>query len=319
MKIYYSPYFLKPKSSLSAKAGWGERLGTLLKIEWSPDLVGYADLHPHTELGDLDLKDQLYHLKNNLPTPLVNRSLHWALIDAHARKNQQDLFKDLILPKTHKIVTDLSLVETLDWENWKTKGYTHVKIKMGRDLSLETSKLKEFYDQADGIQWRLDFNESLSELEFQTWWADVSPWLGTKIDFIEDPTTYDGESWGASAAPLALDRALNLENLKSFGGAVVIFKPAISDTHWLNNIQRRVVFSNYMDHPFGEVTAIFSAAQHYNDVERAEVCGLRTWDLFEQNEFSESLKGDGPELSLCPGTGFGFDSQLKTLPWKVLL
>ena len=318
MKIWYSPYTLKALSTLNSRSAAADRKGALLKIEFSEGLTGYSDLHPHTELGDRELSEQLDCLSRDESTVLINRSLHWALIDAHARKKGESLFRGRSLPKTHAIATDVIQLEADHLDKLNDLGYSFLKVKMGRDLPDETLKILELSQHLGGMKLRLDFNESLDQRVFRDWWKQVHPALQAHVDYIEDPFPYSGEKWGESGAPLALDRSLSLENLKSFDGSVVIFKPAVSDTHWLNNINHRVVFSTYMDHPLGEMSAIFAAAQHYNDVGKEQVGGLRTWHLFDSNEFSESLQGDGPELRVAEGTGLGFDEQLKAQNWKPL-
>ena len=303
---------------MSSRTGSNERAGALLKIEFSDDLMGFSDLHPHPELGDGDLSEQLEFVSRSEPSVLVNRSLHWALIDAHARKKGESLFKGKSLPQTHFIVTDLMKLEWDQLSDLKSQGYKYLKVKVGRDLPAETLKLLEVTQHLAGLSLRLDFNEALDPRVFSDWWKQVEPALKNHLDYIEDPFPYAPEKWSASPAPLALDRSLNLENLKTFDGSVVIFKSAVSDTHWLNNINRRVVFSTYMDHPVGEMSAIFAAAQHENDVGNKEVGGLRTWHLFEKNEFSESLQNRGAELDVAEGTGLGFDEQLNAQDWKPL-
>lgn len=297
----------------------GKRRGALLKIQFSEELVGYADLHPHPELGDEVLEEQLAGLGKGEPSKLTRRSVHWALIDAHARKKGESLFASLQVPKTHALVTDLENFKVDQLQDLKAQGYEYLKVKMGKDLPNETQKVLQLIPQLQGISLRIDFNESLDVRVFSDWWNLARGVLEEHVDFIEDPFPYRPEAWRASKAPLALDRPLNLENLKTFDGSVVVFKPAISDTHWLNTIQHRVVFSTYMDHPVGEMSAIFAAAQHYAHGGEGQVCGLRTWHLFDTNEFSEILSDVGPELSVADGTGLGFDEQLRSQNWKPLL
>ncbi len=319
MKIWYSPYTLVAHSSLNSRFENRKKLGALLKVQFSKDLIGFADLHPHPELGDSQLSEHLDCIFRNEPSSLVNCCLHWALIDAHARKKGESLFKGLKLPRTHAIVTDLNRVNEYKIDELKQQGFDYLKIKMGRDIPVETMQLLQLTQKLQGLKLRLDFNEALDTRVFSDWWKLVKGGLEDHLDYIEDPYPYSPEGWTLSTAPLALDRSLNLENLKTFDGPVVVFKPAVSDTHWLNTIHHRVIFSTYMDHPLGEMSALFAAAQYYTDTgQQPEVCGLRTWHLFESNEFSESLDDKGSVLSVAGGTGLGFDEQLKSQNWKLL-
>jgi O-succinylbenzoate synthase len=292
-------------------------MGTLLKVEFGSDLVGYCDLHPHLELGDLDLDSQLNLLTVQKPTQQAKNSLHWALIDAHARRRGISAFADLKLPTTHWLATDVQQLQT-DLAQIRAQSYSHIKIKMGRDLDSETKNLLAVLPELHGLRLRLDFNESEIEKSFSNWWRQNESRLLPSLDYIEDPFVFESQSWSRATAPLALDRNLNRENLKDFSHPTIIFKPAVSEVSWLSSMNKRVVFSSYMDHPLGEMAAIYAAAHYSQTLERMEVCGLRTWHLFEKNEFSEGLQNLGAHLDVAVGTGFGFDDILLNQAWSAL-
>ncbi|MCB0407742.1 MAG: hypothetical protein KDD34_06010, partial [Bdellovibrionales bacterium] len=222
------------------------------------------------------------------------------------------------LPKTHYLCPDIHSFTEEKIQILKQQGYTHIKLKLGRDLDFETKQLKKHFNQLNSFQWRLDFNESLTVEAFQTWWHENKNILRPLLDYIEDPMPFDAAAWETLNAPIALDRGLDFENLKNFSGNCIVFKPANNILQWLSNLKHRVVFSNYMDHPLGEMTAIYAAQQYYEETTKEEVCGLKAWTLYEKNEFSEQLKDLGPKLFLAQGPGFGFGNLLEKQNWKVL-
>lgn len=303
--------------SLNRKTSSASREGVLLKIEFSSELLGYCDLHPHPELGDVLLKDQLERLKNQTPTLQTKNSLHWALVDAHARKKGESVFNNLKLPTTHLTWTELDLLEEA-LEQAHQLQYTHLKLKTGRDPERELQILHQYSSELKAFRLRFDFNEALSREAFESWWKKLNSDVKSCVDYVEDPFPFNASDWARSSAPLALDRGLGRESLKEFSHNVIVFKPAISDLSWLNSMNKRTIFSTYMDHPLGEMAAIYAAAHYYQTHDQIEVCGLKTWPLFETNEFSEVLLDTGSKLSVAPGSGFGFDDLLQKQKWSVL-
>jgi O-succinylbenzoate synthase len=98
VKIWIAPYTLKARTSLGAKAKSSERSGALLKVEIA-DGVGYSDLHPWQELGDLPLSDQLNSLKTSVPSKQAQRSLALAEFDRSARSKGISAFNGLVIPR----------------------------------------------------------------------------------------------------------------------------------------------------------------------------------------------------------------------------
>src|SRR4051794_17174160 len=106
MRIFYSPYELKPRASLSSRASAESRHGVLLKVEHPGLGIGYADLFPWTELGDTPLTDQLELLKHRIHTPLTRNAIEFSQIDATARARGVSLWENLKIPESHALVID---------------------------------------------------------------------------------------------------------------------------------------------------------------------------------------------------------------------
>ena len=71
-----------------------------------PKQVGYADLCPFTEFGDAPLEVQLSNLLNEKHTPILQRSLLCAKLDAEARFEKRSLYLENRI-KNHFLITDL--------------------------------------------------------------------------------------------------------------------------------------------------------------------------------------------------------------------
>ena len=102
MRFWISPYELNPRRALSERAGGAPRAGTLVRVEFETGVVGYADLHPWTELGDAPLSKQVRSLGGATPTRLARNSLRFAQLDAEARARGQSLWTGLArIPASH--------------------------------------------------------------------------------------------------------------------------------------------------------------------------------------------------------------------------
>ena len=76
-----------------------------------------------------------------------------------------------------------------------------------------------------------------------------------------------------------------------------------------------------MDHPVGQLWAVYQAADYYRNALPTEIplCGLCTHLLFEPDPFLDQMGGMNPQVAVPAGTGLGFDGMLEALPWKKLL
>lgn len=264
-----------------------EREGALLRING-----GHADCHPWPELGDLPLNKQLEKLARNETTPLTKRSLYFAALDREARAQNRSLFEGLTIPKSHYLLLKLGDVPP----------HSLVKIKMGRDASALLRFLKK-----SSCQVRLDFNAKLTEPEFKQF-LDETAEYHSRFDCIEDPFPYEESAWKRYA-----NLACDARSEQAIGTAhTLVLKPAVQDHEPFRNLSQKLIVTSYLDHPLGQLSAAFIAAQL-----RVDVCGLCSHLVYQTNEFSEQLP-QTTSLVPPPGTGFGFDELLKKLPWKKL-
>jgi len=306
--VDYWRYELKPKRRLSAIAAEGPRYGALIRADG-----GYADVHPWPELGDAPLDEQLAMLARGETTPLTDASLHFASVDARARREGRSLFAGLTIPPSH----------------WPGPDPPE---------AFDTVKLKSIDRIPDRVRLRIDFNATLTADEFVRIAATLPH---ERVDFIEDPCVYEPSTWtdlrARTGLRLALDRVGSTEHrqeclchighsqeltpiagepmwhrhscLCSFEGAdVVIIKPALQP---IPNIEAEVVVTSYMDHPIGQLCAAYAAA----NAGITTTCGLITHVLYENDPFLERMQIDRTRLVPPGGTGWGFDDLLENLPW----
>lgn len=302
-----------------SKSTHSSRTGALLKIEFEKGLVGFTDCHPWEELGDAPLTEQLNLLKEERLTSLTKRSLHFARLDAHARMNGINLFTGLTIPTSHFLIPNL-----MEWDQKAIttalqQGFTRFKVKLGRNLSQELLQLERLCPLIGNSKLRLDFNLKLLRDQFKL----LEPW-NKYIDFYEDPFPYDNAYWSSlqqSNNTMALDH-----NSEAAIGAidstkVLVIKSAVQDeTPFLTHAhpKQRLVFTSYLDHPLGQLTAAFTAAKALQKLpEQVDICGLLSHKVYQPNVFSEQLT-NGPLFIPPPGTGFGFDELLAEQLWRVL-
>lgn len=258
---------------LIPRGGGPPREGALLRVDG-----GFADVHPWPELGDAPLDEQLALLARGETTQLTRASLHWARVDADARRRGVSLFEGLTIPKSH-------------WSgNEPPAGFDTVKIKGVMPVPPD-------------VRIRIDFNARLSADEF----VRVAGTLPReRIDFIEDPCPYDVTVWRAlreqTGLRLALDRFEGVAD-------VLVHKPALQTS--FPRFDGEIVVTSYMDHPVGQFFAANVAATHRVSAR----CGLFTHALYEPDAFIERIRADGARLLPPVGTGIGFDDLLEDLPW----
>ncbi len=305
MKIWVHRYQLvsKPPGALA-------REGALLKVEWMPGEIGYSDLHPWPEFGEPPLHEHILSLSNKKFTPLVQIALEFNSIDRVYRGLKRSAFWGLGLPRSHKLVTEMRFVESAQLVDWQKAGFTHIKVKMGKDLIGETDLLRQWSMHYPDWFWRIDINARLTVSEFTSWWKSLDDRIKTKIDFIEDPVT-NGERIPFSG-PWAQDWTT------CPGAQVRVFKPA-HESISLERGFKRVIFTHSLDHPLGQSAAAWSAAKFYaKNPSMKEVCGLAAAEGYITDAFSQAWFCAGPRMQPPPGNGFGFDEHLEALTWEPL-
>lgn len=318
MKIDYHLYHLQAHHSLNVQAKATRREGALLRVTFGDRSVGYADCHPWPELGDLPLQIQLNRLKDKSPTMLTRCSLRFAQIDAQARKKKQPLLCEGRIPKSHFLATDFFSWSDEEVNRVRQNGFTHLKIKLGRNIDQEICQLLKFNHTS--LLLRFDFNESQTYDSFQRFLDKVAP-LKPSIDFIEDPFPFHAKQWEKIQREgwiLACDRHAVHANQHPYAAEVLIIKPAIQqEAEWKNWTNQRRVVTSYLDHPLGQLTAAYAAT--LIDPDALDVHGLLSHHAYIPNPFSQKLAALGPSFKVPAGEGFGFESELAKLPWKTLV
>jgi O-succinylbenzoate synthase len=341
VKISTHHYTLQPGSN-PARAARGQRRGALLRIEFDDETVGYADLHPWEEFGHTPLTDHLASLGTDKPAPLANLALRHARTDAAARRAGVSLFDGLPEVRSHALFTDWTGAPRRAFEQCVAEGYAAAKLKIGHDPERESAALNALADLP--LRWRLDANASLTTggedaaatscsaavpggESIDTFLTNLLPNLLQNLEFLEDPFPYDPSAWPTFSQreklPLALDWELPHSPPPWPGAQIVVIKPASQDAFPLAlaaaHAGMQIVVTHSMDHPLGQAVALWTAMrlrQRHGGLVRDG--GLQAIGLYQPDEFSAQIKTNGPVNTPPPGTGFGFDEQLATLPWAKL-
>lgn len=304
-RIEYHRYTLRSRDSLNARSSRREHEGALIRIDG-----GHGCIHPWPELGDEPLPIQLRILSKGGRTPLIEGAFNCVEMDRSGRQNGVSLPPGLI-PESHWLVRAGD-----DPDFAAGEGFRYAKIKGSPSLSELRETMRRWVDA--GLHIRLDFNESLPEGEFLPFWNDLSEVERNAIEFVEDPETFSERGWQElrdAGVPVAVDRFAERRLLP---GDTLIIKPARPD--WCMSADTPCAITSYMDHAVGQMFAAHSAASIYKGElsDQRLACGLLTHRCFENDEFFERVRCDGPRLLPVEGTGLGFDDLLEKLPWKRL-
>lgn len=323
MKIWSSPYQLRPLNFLNAVSTGLAQEGTLLKIQWPDGLIGYSDLHPWPTLGDARLEDQVNDLKRGRISAQAEQSIWLARKDAKLRAEKKNIFDGAVAVKNNYIATHLDDVRPGFFDELKKQGFTHIKIKMGRDLAKE----KDFmvHAAAADFRLRLDFNGVGSWPIFERFMSSLSRSVVPFIEYVEDPFPYDEAAWrdAQRLVKIAIDGQVDKVkwNFEKAPFDVVVLKPAKTDVDLvLDRCQKfglNVTVTSYMDHPVGMMHALgiaMEAKKLYPDM--SLISGCFTHQLFSMDQFSSHISTQGPYVLKVPGTGVGFDSLLEAQKWQ---
>jgi O-succinylbenzoate synthase len=315
-KPMISRYRLKARGFLNAISNRREFEGALIVVDG-----GFGCIHPWPELGDPPLEKCLADLSGARRWPIVRRALRCAEYDRASRSFDNSLFEEMEVPESHATLAKADVAEiALAVE----AGFTTVKIKAGRDLTIEAKFLDEMTAEYPQLKWRLDFNESLSPGDGIAFLLGLAEKTRAAIDFVEDPCPYSESAWTEVRKATRLKLAVDREAAPlSSAAQVMVVKPAIDEPFLLGEAamshNQRVVVTSYMDHPVGQVFAAWEAARlGLQFPGLVGSCGLQTHHLFEPNEFTEALGPWSPTFKVPDGTGLGFDDLLNALPWTRL-
>ncbi len=303
MKIWVHGYQLKPKAETAPV-----RHGALLKVEWASGQIGYSDLHPWPEFGEPPLDTHLEALAGMTFTRLAEVSLEFNYIDREFRLMRRNAFLGLIIPRSHYLFQDIDQISATELKELEREGYSHIKVKMGRDFARESVSLLNLVGSTR-LFWRLDFNGRLSVGQVREWWNSLNDEVRQRIDFIEDPVA-EGE--------LEIDGPWANDWYKQSRSHIRIIKPAREGIDEVGSF-RRIIFTHGLDHTLGQACSAWTAGKFYaTHPRKIEVCGLSSNDVYEPDDFSRQWLNKGPRMKPTTGTGFGFDEILESIKWERL-
>lgn len=324
MKLSFSPYKLKPHTSLNAVSEAAAREGALFKIEWSDGLTGYGDLHPWTLLGDSSLDEQLNGLRAGKISSQMEQTIWLAHRDAEARAAKKNLFDTGSPVRNNYLITHFDELEEGLLDSIKKEGFTTVKLKVGRDIKAEQATLVHI--AAAGLKMRLDFNAVTSWQVFERFVKSLDPEVLAYIEYIEDPFPYEPSAWqeARSLVKIAMDNQLHKvrwDQMQQCPFDVLIIKPAKMDimkaVDHCRQWNLKATVTSYMDHPVGVAHALILAMQLKRDCgDMILESGCLTHRLYGMDAFSAELETRGPFVRKVPGTGIGFNDLLESLSWQ---
>ena len=319
-------YFLNPVSDLNARVQKKTREGALIRCVWPDQKIGYADLFPWPELGDLNLAGQLQELAHGSGTALSTQAIWLARRDAELRAEKINALSQTEPLKNHFLVNDLAHFLEKDLLRVQSLGFGSLKIKLGKDLAHEIQILKHFL-QISLLSFRLDLNSSATFQSFRDHMEILGPDLRSRIEFVEDPFPYDREHWteASKLVPLALDHEFqhvdwSARDLRQKDFQYLILKPARQNVDQAllccRQHELKCVVTSSLDHPLGVIHSALIAS-HVNKVLPGPSLdsGCLSFGAYETNAFNAEIQTQGPYLKAVTGTGVGFDHLLRSLAW----
>lgn len=321
MRIDYSPYQLNPTDQR------GPRRGALIRVTFPDGSIGYSDLHPWTEMGDVPLEQQLGYLKANHPTDLAKQTLWLAKRDAEARQVKRNLIDEEIRLKNNYLFSRQQEFSSENLNNLVRYGFSILKLKIGEDLERDLNAVKKIASTRQ-FQLRLDFNMKSDLNDFENFFKKLTPSEKTLIQYVEDPFPYGEGEWkqARQITKIAADFATEQFEWtpeKSPECDVIIVKPArrnIEQTiQCLKAWRKPFTVTSNLDHVLGVAHAI-SVAQLMDRSLPNQMLdpGCFTFVHYETEPYSAALKTKGPYFLKQDGCGVGFDLLLDRESWKPL-
>lgn len=281
----FAPYSIDGYFLPNAKTNSSKVSGLVVEVNG-----GYGCMQAWPELGDYPLEFHLESLRDGRPTEMGRACLNCCQIDGDARRAGINLFSGLVVPRSHFLIAGVNGGVDFDSQLALAKANGIAKIKGSPDLA-GTLGIVERVSEHCSV--RLDFNSSLDAKSFESFISALSIKAKSQIEFIEDPTPYNGAEWSRlsenAGVMLALDWGPS-QATKGFG--VRIWKPSRQlcppggETHCI---------THNMDHLLGRRYAAYQAAGFKGSMLD---CGL-----------DHSLPLDGE-------TGLGLDGELSSMEWQ---
>lgn len=328
IKFWTHPYTLIPWDSNNQNADQVVRKGALLKVQWPSGNIGYSDVCPWPEFGDLVIEEQLSALAKGRLSPLLEQSIWLAKKDAALRKQGKNAFVGVAKVKNHYLVKDLSKFADSQMKEVRGAGFTTLKIKVGQSIDDEAKHVIRLLRQ-NPILVRLDFNAKTDFSQFERFLSHFGASEKPRIEFVEDPLPWDLEAWREASkfAPLAVDleyHKIDWEKISTKPPfSTLVVKPARLDVdkalHWINKFALKMVVTSSLDHPIGNAHALSVATELKKFYPNTLLdCGCLTLRSYKPNEFTARVQTVGPYLKEISGTGIGFDDLLERIEWTPL-
>lgn len=288
MQIFYHRYTLRSRGALNAKSSRTEFQGTLIRIG-----DGFGCIHPWPELGDPEVNDLLADLAEEASHPLCRAAMSSCLIDL-------DSLQEAPMPRNHYLLPPGEPVVPEEFDTVKMKC-------SGSDEDLDRLRALP-----ESLKLRLDLNESLRVDDFLSFWRNLGD-LTERIEFVEDPTPFDEETWDYLGKATGCAMALDRNESRSSIPPIRVIKPALHSAI-VASPNQKLVYTSYMDHPVGQWYAAHSAIVGPRPEDRL-TCGLVTHHLFDDSDpFIAAMGPAEPILRIPPD----YRSLLDELPWKLL-
>lgn len=327
IQISFHPYKLVPLKAVNAVTTTTAREGALLKVEWEGMGIGYADLHPWPEFGDLSLQQQLEDMRRKKFSAQVQQSIWFAERDVQARHDKKSILSYGVPVKNNYLISSYADLTPALVKAIQEQGFETIKLKCGKDFIGEVRALNSL--DGTGLRIRLDFNASIDEAAFRKFLGELSSEVLASIEYVEDPFEYKAVHWQEmnELVPLAIDNELakvEWSKVSARPFAAVVVKPAKTNVEdVLEQCLRRnikMTITSNMDHPVGVMHAVAVAGEYKKSHPDLMLeAGCLTHSLYQAEAFSNLMKTQGPYLHPVPGVGIGFDQLLAEVPWQPLV
>jgi len=349
MKIEIFPYELKFKDTFkTASSDFKTREGLILSASNS-NFTAYGEAAPlpgfsketlaevHASCNQfakqipdfLNLnteKDKSEYLKNhsiNYPSVLFALDTLWC--DWHARKQgiplqnfifnqyQEQIFCNAVISSSHKAAMYEQVI------CFVKKGFTSIKLKVGRSPDIELQLIKKIRDAYPEIHIRLDANRNWNKEFALEMLSELEPF---DIEFCEEPTADLEDVKGCTTIPIAADESVRTVSqaasvIKKNLADVLILKPMLFGS--LNSIfvtneiavnhNKEVVFTSSFESVVGRTMISVLAAGCGSRVYHH---GLATGGFFRKDLDGEA-KTDKPTYKMQNKPGLGIDLSIETL------
>jgi hypothetical protein len=280
MGIEYSLYELTPKYQLN-RFKVGQYCGVLFKV----DGQYFVDYFPWVQFGDLGVKDLL-----------------------------EKIHKDGELPDFLQQCLSLDKMR-FELDHWDFLNHTLYNDERVQNPVLKIKYIDGFNEineilESTPSKLRIDFNNGGSSKKILCWWNSLSEKHKEKIEFLEDPLSFDEEKntyLRKIGISLAADRNIFQQEFYDYN----ILKPNVDI---VNSIPNNSIFSSYMGHDLGRYHC-FLALMKWGNLSLAH--GINTPGIY--NEQLDIFNQNGMHTNIAPMVIKQLYTQIKGAKWQTLI